>query len=184
LAVSALPVPLPGISGGWPALPVDDTPDGWTGKFVQGLLDIDYARMSRSALGAWLNAQEAPELIPGVPGSVADKVLYVSLLEPDLVQKQATPIPSAVQWQADSAAGVTQSVSDLLVQADPSWRQIVASGWQPADVRMTEEDVSGLLTVRSNGTVTAQHFSLQVYVGSARWHDGYGTIVVTGWQES
>ena len=55
-----------------------------------------------SALAAWLQAQEAPELIPGVPGSVADKVLYISLLDPALFGGQ--PTPSAVasaQWAAD-----------------------------------------------------------------------------------
>jgi hypothetical protein len=74
-------------------------------------------------------------------------------------------------------------VSDLIVQIDPGWAQMTAAGWQPTDLRMTEEDVSGLLTLRAAGTVTSHHFALQVIVGSARWHDGYGTVAVAGWQE-
>ena len=54
---------------------------------------------------------------------------------------------------------------------------------QPTDVRMTEEDVTGRLTVHQGGRVTTSHFALQVIVGSARWHDGYGTVAVAGWQE-
>jgi hypothetical protein len=60
---------------------------------------------------------------------------------------------------------------------------MVAAGWQPTDVRMTEEDVTGRLTIDQGGRVTTHHFVLQVIVGSARWHDGYGTVAVSGWQE-
>jgi hypothetical protein len=49
---------------------------------------------------------------------------------------------------------------------------------------MAGEDVSGLLTMRRGRTVNVQHFTLEVFVGSARWHDGYGTESITGWQEA
>ncbi len=74
-------------------------------------------------------------------------------------------------------------MSDLLVQPDPGWTQLTAAGWQPADARMAGVDVSGLLTVRQGRAVTVDHFTVEVFVGSARWHDGYGTESVTGWQE-
>jgi hypothetical protein len=182
-ASETLTVPPPLISGGWPTLPVEVTPERWAEAFTAALLDVDYARESRAGLAPWLQAQEAPELIPGVPSSVADKVLYISLLDPGLFGGQPTPIASASQWPAAARTGVSQTVSDMIIQADPAWAQTTAAGWQPTDVRMTEEDVSGLLTIRRGGSVMSHRFGLQILVGSARWHDGYGTVAVAGWQE-
>jgi hypothetical protein len=77
-----------------------------------------------------------------------------------------------------------QSVSGLLVQVDPAWAALVASGWQPADPRMEVLDASGLLRAhRPGGKASARRFSLAVAVGSARWHDGYGTVALGDWQE-
>jgi hypothetical protein len=184
--ISALKVPAPAISGGWPILPVANDPATWSTSFLAGLLDVNYARQSRSALGAWLDAQESPELLPGMPAAAANKLLFVSLLDPSAVPggAQPTPIPSAPVWAADAKASVRQSVSDLLVQADPSWAQVIDQGWQPADPRMTAEDVSGSLTVRRGAVETVHHFTVEVYVGSARWHGGYGSESVTNWQET
>ena len=179
-----LVVPVPAITAGWPRLAVAVTPESWAQAFTSGLLDIDYAQQSRPALGGWLQAQEAPEVIPGVPASAADKVLYISLLDPDLFGGQPTPLASPAGWALSARAGVSQSVSDLLVQVDPTWAQAVAAGWQPADVRMTEEDVSGVLTVRHGDRVASHRFALQVIIGSARWHEGYGTVAVAGWREA
>jgi hypothetical protein len=176
-------VPAPAITGGWPQLAVAATAEAWARAFVAGLLDIDYAHQFRPALGSWLQAQEAPMLIPGLPATVADKVLYLSLLDPQVLAGQPSPIPGPVQWEADAHAGVRQWVSDLLVQPDPAWTVLTASGWQPADARMAGEDVSGLLTAHRGRAVTFHHFAVEVFVGSARWHDGYGTESITGWQE-
>ncbi len=184
--VVALAVPRPAISGGWPALPAANDPAGWTTAFLTALLDVDYAHRSRPALGAWLDAEESPELLPGMPAAAADKLLFVSLLDPSVVPggAQPTPIPSASVWAADAKAGVRQTVSDLLVQADPGWAQLIDQGWQPADIRMSAEDVSGLLTVRAGKAQTSHHFTVEVYVGSARWHGGYGSESVTNWQQT
>jgi hypothetical protein len=181
-AAQALAAPVPAVGGGWPSLPVEVTPERWTAAFVDGLLNVDYARQSRAALAPWLQAQEAPELLPGVRPAVADKVLEISLLNPAVFGGQPTPVASAVQWGALAGAGARQTVSDVLVQADPGWARMIAAGWQPTDVRMTEEDVTGLLTIHQAGRMTTLHFVLQVIVGSARWHDGYGTVAVSGWQ--
>lgn len=183
-AAAALPVPAPAIGGGWPALGVDLTADGWARKFVHGLLDIDYARRERAALGAWLQAHEAPELLPGVPMSVADKVLYVSVLNSELFGGQATPIPAAAEWKANADAGVRQWVSDLVTRPEHQWAQMVSAGWQPSDPRMTTLALSGLLTVERAGALTTHPFRLQLLVGSARWRDGYGTVAISDWQVS
>jgi hypothetical protein len=179
----SLVVPAPAVTGGWPHLAVEVTPESWAQAFVSSLLNVDYPHQSRSALAQWLAANEAPELIPGVPPSLADKVLFVSLLDPGLFGGQPTPIPSTHQWAVYARAGTVQSVSDLIVQADPNWSQTVAAGWQPTDVRMTEEDLSGVLNLRHGAVVISRHFSLAVIVGSARWHDGYGTVAVSSWAE-
>jgi hypothetical protein len=178
-----LTAPTPEISGGWPTLPVEVSPERWAEAFTAGLLDVDYSHQSRATLAAWLQAQEAPELMPGVPSSVADKVLYISLLDPGLFGGQPTPVASATQWLAQAQTGTSQTVSDVIVQPDPGWAQTAAAGWQPADIRMTEEDVSGVLTVRRDRSAVTYRFGMQIMIGSARWHDGYGTVAVAGWQE-
>ncbi len=181
-AAAALPVPEPKVAGGWPNLPVELTPEGWARQFVKGLLTIDYARMSRSALGPWLQAQEAPALIPGVPQSVADKMLYTSLVATEVFGGQPTPIPSAAEWEANARAGAKQWVSDIQVQVNPRWAQLVATGWQPPDLRMAILDVSGRLMLQHPDAVSTNQFAMQLLVGSARWRDGYGTVSVFGWQ--
>lgn len=181
-AAAALSVPAPGISDGWPTLPIELAPDAWTRKFVAGLLTIDYPRMSRAALGPWLQANEAPSLVPGVPEAVADKMLYTSLLATEVFGGQPTPVPSASEWEANAQAGARQSVSDLQVQVNPRWAELVATGWQPPDARMTTLDVSGLLTIQRGDDVRTSRFALQLLVGSARWREGYGTVSVSGWR--
>lgn len=178
----ALAVPAPEVSGGWPSLPIEATAEGWAREFVTGLLDVDYAQLSRAALGPWLQANEAPALIPGVPESVADKMLYTSLVATEVFGGQPTPIPSASEWEANAQAGSRQWVSDLQIQVDPRWAELVASGWQPRDARMTTLDVSGLLTIRRGDDTGTDRFALQLLVGSARWRDGYGTVSVSDWR--
>lgn len=181
-AAAALQAPSPAITAGWPKLADANSPEQWALSFVSGLLNIDYAHQSRTGLGAWLQAQEAPMILPGVPAALADKLLYVSVLDPGVLGGQPTPIPTVSQWAAYAKSGVSQSVSGLLVQVDPGWTQLVDSGWQPADARVAGLDVSGELTTRRATTTTIRRFSLQLFVGSARWHDGYGTASLTGWE--
>jgi hypothetical protein len=180
--LEAVKVPQPAISGGWPRLPVATAPESWAQTFVGALLDIRYSQQSRSALGSWLQAQEAPYLLPAVPASVADTILFLSVFDPQLVQSGGSPIVSSSQWEADAKADVHQSVSGLLVQPDPGWQQLVSSGWQPTDPRMDVLDVAGLLTVTSGSHHRVEHFTLSVSVGSARWHPGYGTIAIDEWR--
>lgn len=183
-AASAAQVPAPGFSADWPALPVANTPEQWVTQFSQQLLDIDFARQSRTDLGQWLSAEEAPELLAGVPAATADKVLYLSLFDSAAVGGTSSPIPDTNSWRAAAQAGQRWTVSNLVAQPDPQFSQIVASGWQPIDQRFAVEDVTGNLTTTQSESSTTKHFSMAVYVGSAHWHDGYGTILVSNWKES
>jgi hypothetical protein len=179
----SLTLPAPAIGGGWPELPASQTPDGWAEEFVSGLLDVDFARESRNAVGAWLVAEEAPDLMPGIPAGFGDQTLYVSVLDPGIVG-QPSMLPSPGQWRADAVAGVSGSVSQLDTQLEPQWQQMIDAGWQPVDIRAAVEDVSGVLAITRGKATTTERFSVVVQVGSARWRDGYGTVLVSDWKET
>lgn len=171
-------LPRPAIRGGWPTLAVSDTPEGWATSFVHALLSIDFAHQSRRTLGEWLVAETAPDLMPGIPSAFRHRALYVSVIDPK-VMNQPSVVPSVAGWRADAKAGVRWSVSALSVEVDPQWQAMIAAGWQPRDLRASVEDVTGLLTVTAKATITHRHLSLAVAVGSAAHHPGYGTVAVT-----
>lgn len=179
----SLSIPPPDIGGGWPNLPVANTPEGWSTEFVEGLLDINFAKQSRSALGSWLVAQEAPDLMPGIPTAFQQLSLYTTVYVPS-VTGQSSPVPSSSQWQANAASSVSWSVSNVETQLDPQWQQMIDAGWQPQDLRAAVEDVSGLLAIRTGKSTTTKQFSLVLQVGSGHWHDGYGSVLVSNWKVS
>ncbi len=183
-AAEAAQVPAPAFNPDWPPLPPSYTPGAWAAEFTQRVLGIDFAHQSRSQLGGWLSGEEAPELLPGVPPGVADKVLYLSLFDPAAVGGGGSPIPDQPTWQAHAAQGQRWSVSDVMLQPDPRYSQVVADGWQPADQRFSVDDVSGLLRVTGGASSTTKHFTMVVYLGSAHWHPGYGTVLVDDWKET
>jgi hypothetical protein len=181
--IETLSLPGPAATGGWPALAPAYTPEGWTREFVAGLLDVDFSRQSRSGLGAWLVAEEAPDLMPGIPVGAQLGSSYATVMDPALTD-QPSPIPPGAVWKANAAAGVRWSVSNLEVQLDPGWQSMIAAGWQSVDLYASVEDVSGTLRITHGLSSTQRSFSVVVQLGSAHWHPGYGTALVSGWKEA
>lgn len=184
LAAESASVSRPATSREWPALPPANGAQQWIHAFITELLSIHFDRQTRSGLASWLSDVEAPELLPGVPPAAENKVLYLSLMHPAVAGNGVSPIPNRSQWSALSAKHVSWSAHDLLIQPDARWSQILAAGWQPTDQRFGAFDVSGLLTQTDGGSATSSHFSLVIYVGSAHWQQGYGTVLVSKWGES
>ena len=181
--IETLSLPGPAVGVGLPDLPPAYTPEGWTRQFVAGLLDVDFARQTRSGLGAWLVAEEAPDLMPGIPAGAQLGSLYATVMDP-VITGQPSPIPPVAVWQANASAGVRWSVSNLEVQLDPGWQSMIGAGWQPVDLYASVEDVSGTLTIRKGSSSAQRSFSLVVQLGSAHWHPGYGSALISGWKES
>jgi len=98
-AAEASQVPAPDYSASWPPLPVAYQPEQWAEQFVTVLLDINFSRQTRDGLGSWLSATEAPELLPGIPPSIRDKVAWLSLFDTAAVGGTSSPIPSAATWR-------------------------------------------------------------------------------------
>ena len=118
--------------------------------FVAGLLDIDFARQSRIALGAWLVAEEAPDLMPGIPPDSGPGA--VRLAARTVITGQVSTLPTANQWVADAKAGVRWSDERPRGPARAQWQQMIDAGWQPVDLRAAVEDVPGVLTVGGRTT--------------------------------
>lgn len=179
-AIEGVSLPGPATGGGWAPLASTATPGSWTTSFVSALFNIDFASQSRRSLGAWLVAESAADLMPGIPAAVGQRMLYVSLLDPSDLTGDTSPIPSAAAWQSNAHQGVRWSVTDLQVTPDPSYEQMVAAGWQPVDLFQAVEDITGQLVVTQGTSSTQQPLSLVVQLGSARFHHGYGTTLVEG----
>ena len=176
--VGSLDLPAPAVTGGWPALSPAYSPGAWAAEFTAALLDVGFAHQSRRALERWLVAEEAPDLMPGVPAGSRLGWLVATVLEPALVPGTRSPLPGPAAWHRYAAVGERWAVGDLHVQVSPQWQSMVAAGWQPEDLYASVQDVSGVLTRRVGGRTTRSRFSLELQLGSARWHPGYGTVLV------
>jgi hypothetical protein len=184
-AAEAASVPVPTTSTAFPSIPLIDRsdPTAYAIAFATELLDTDYGAQSRAALLAWAEHEEAPNTLPGVPGSVAGKSLVLSLADPGLPGGTPSPTPSANQWAANAEEGVTQSVGNVEAEVDPDWAQIIAEGWQPRDPRLTIETVTGTLTVSTEGRAAPpDSFSLTLTLGTAAHvYAGYGAVAAGDW---
>jgi len=169
----------------YPAVPSADTHDdqSYVTALLQELLDRDYRRQSRSDLARWVSAESADEMLPGSTTKVADRVAWVELMDPAAVGEKPGPVPTASEWVADARAGVRQRVYDIFVDTDPQWSKAVGAGLSTADPLLTVDDVTGVITTTAVGTTT-RHFSLEVMVGSALHHPGYGVASVDEWEEN
>ncbi len=178
-------VPAAAVSTAYPSVPTADRgdPGTYATAFTTELLDTNFTVQPRGALLAWAEHEEAPNTLPGVPGSVAGKALVLSLADPGLPGGSPSPVPSAAQWVADAESGVSRSITDVQAEVDPDWTQIISQGWEPRDPLMTVEVVTGTLTVATNGVpAPPQSFSLTLTLGSAAHaRAGYGAVAVADW---
>jgi len=177
-AVNALHPPAPAPSRQFPAIAhtTRQNPDSYATAFVTELLSISFAKQSRSALLAWAVSETSPDTMPGTPASAAPKVLYADL------DPAGSPLPTPAVWSANAASGVTWSPSNVTMTPAPIWSQVLATGWQPPDLRMDFLDVTGNLTVAQPGRpATIEPFSLQLGLGTAEYHNGYGAMSVNNW---
>ncbi len=177
-AIGAMTLPPAAPSAQFPAIPSANrqTPDSYATAFVTELLNIDFAKQARRSLLSWAVSETSPEVMPGTPALAAGKFLYSNLTASD------SPIPAAKAWTAKAAAGVTWSASGVSTTTCPIWTQVLATGWQPSDLRMDCLDVTGNLTVTRTGQPPAVHpFSLELGVGTAEYHKGYGAMSVNNW---
>ena len=179
-AVSALKLPAPAPSAHFPAISHANrqNPETYATAFVTELLNIDFTKQTRLALLAWAVSETSPDTMPGTPTSATAKVLYADL------DPAGSPLPTPAVWSANAASGVIWSTSDVTMTPVPIWTQVLATGWQPPDSRMNVLDVTGNLTVTQTGRPPAvEPFSLQLGLGTAEYHNGYGAMSVNNWTE-
>jgi len=177
-AIEAMALPAPAPSAHFPAISHADrqNPDSYATAFVTELLSINFATTPRPSLLSWAVSETSPETTPGIPASAASKFLYADLTS------SGSPVPTATAWTANAAGGVTWSASSVTMSVAPAWSQALASGWQPPDARMDFLDVTGNLTVAQPGRPRAvKPFSLQLGLGTAEYHNGYGAMSLNNW---
>ena len=177
-AIEAMALPAATPSPQFLAIPhaARQNPDSYVTAFVTELLDIDFAKQTRPSLLSWAVSETSPETMPGTPASAASKFLYANLTS------SGSPVPTARAWTADAASGVTWSASGVSMTTCPIWTQVLATGWQPPDLRMDCLDVTGNMTVTKTGRPPAVNpFSLQLGLGTAEYHNGYGAMTLNSW---
>jgi hypothetical protein len=177
-AVDTLNLPAPAPSTQFPAIPHASRQgsESYATAFVTELLSINFTTQARPVLLAWAVSETSPDTMPGIPTSAATKVLYAYLTS------VGSPLPTVATWADDASAGTNWSVANLAMTTCPTWTEALATGWQPPDPRMDCLDVTGNLTVTQTGQPpVVKPFSLQLGLGTAEYHNGYGTMTVYGW---
>lgn len=187
-ALEVLSPPSPAYPPSLPPVPVAARKDavGFALAFTGELLDIDFARESRSDLARWAQASSAATLFQGVPLAAAENTLYASLFAPTSIGERADadPLPSAATWQKSSRSGLVWHVSHLAAAPDANWEAALASGSASLrDPLLTVYVVTGTLTATRHGRqVSARLFTLGLGMGSALHYPGYGAASVGGWK--
>jgi hypothetical protein len=173
-------LPAAGYSSAYPAIAPSERSDAaaFATAFVTELVDRDYARQSRDQLLVWAQAESAPNTLPGVNPALAGHSLVLSLLDPGLAPG---PVPTPEMWTQAAAAGQVQTVTNIESAVNPDWLALTSSGWQPADPNMTVLTVTANLVSSGPGGGRPQSFSLQLTLGSAGSHPGYGAVAVDDW---
>lgn len=182
----ALPSVTPADGPHFPAIrEATQDPADYARSFVTELFTVDFARDSRGELLAWAQYEDSPLRSPDYPPRDWDKVLVDSLTDATWEDTTDTPVPSSGAWLALQAERAAQTVTDIVVSADPQWEQLVVGGYQSPDPLTTVRDVS-LTVVRHlvvAGRTTTQRFSiaLSVQLGSSPRHTGYGAAVTNNY---
>ena len=179
-AIETLTPPAPVTSRVFPAIShaTRQGADSYATAFVNELLSIDFAKQSRPSLFAWAQSEMAPDTLPGTPARASTRILYANL------SSSTSPVPTPTKWSANAAAGVTWAVSGINETVAPLWSDSIATGWVPPDPRMVGLDVTGTLTITQRGHAPAERpFSLQLDLGTAEYHSGYGALSVNNWTE-
>ena len=167
----------------YPAVPADDrhSEQGYTVAFLQELLDRRYSHQTRQELASWVSAETAEEMLPGIPRSAGDKVLFAELITPGAIHERPGAVPGAAQWAELTRGGVTQRAYGIFVHPDAQWQTLKSDGLTTPDPLLDTEDATGTLEVTRRGHTTQQHFSIQLIVGSALHHPGYGVAGIDQW---
>jgi hypothetical protein len=132
-------------------------------------------------LARWVSAESADEMLPGVSTEAGDRALYVELIDPAAVGEVTGPVPSAGDWNGFARGDVTEHVYDVLVDPDAAWSAFVSKGFTSADPLLTVVDVTGVIATTKGRGTTTKHFSLQLFLGSALHHPGYGSWGIDQW---
>ncbi|WP_298343142.1 hypothetical protein [Ferrimicrobium sp.] len=180
IQVEALKLPPPTVSANFPAIlnTLRQGSDTYATAFVNELLDINFAKDTRSALLSWAQSELAPDSMPGTPSLASTRVLYGDLVG------EPSPIPTASTWSMNAKHRVVWSVSDVSESVNPEWSSALATGWQPSDPLMVALDVTGTLTIsQASHQAVSKPFSLELGLASAEYHHGYGAMSVDNWTE-
>jgi hypothetical protein len=175
--------PSPAWTTAYPSIP----PSSWHNEqryvvaFLDELLDRNYRTQARSDLGRWAAAESAADVLPGVPSTAGDHQLYAELMEPQAVGVGGGPVPSAAQWSARARGGERQHVYDVFANENESWQELIGKGLNSRDPLSDLEDATGVIATTTGNKTTTQHFSIELYVGSALHHPGYGAWAFEEW---
>jgi hypothetical protein len=162
----------------FPAIDASDSrgPSTYALAFTQELLDLDFATSTRRELLAWASYNNAPNSLATMPAPINLKVLPASL------STSPAPVPTSRKWRQLAASRTVWRVGGLVTSVNPTWTQLLATGWQPVDPLMAMYDVSGTLTVTTPGQAPeVESFFFVLTLGGASWHPGYGAVVLNDW---